>query len=248
MSSCNSPERRCPEMLPTSMWQKELLEITRDRRSLALKLVYPGALTAHMLLGTTPPGVTATVITLLVAFTGVFGSGASLAQDRQQGALARLFLTPRSPRRCILEPALVRTLLGLLQVLPVLVMFAAVNEGGPVPFAFLLLLGLLSLLAANLLGVFLGGLADSGVQVHLYAVLVLFPLLALAGLFSPWPEGSFMASFSRFLPLGAMPVGLRAAAGQVSTAWPLLLAQAWVPAFILLVVTWAISPLIARAR
>lgn len=235
-------------MLPTSMWQKEILEISRDRRSLALKLVYPGALTAPMLLGTAPPGVTAAVITLLVAFTGVFGSGASLAQERQHGALARLFLTPRSPRRCILEPALVRTLLGLLQVLPVLVMFAAVSEGGSVTFAFLLLLGLPSLLTANLLGVFLGGLAGSGVQVHLYAVLVLFPLLALAGVFFPWPEGSFMASLSSFLPFGALPVGLRAAAGQVATAWPLLLVRAWVPALALLAVAWAVSPVIARAR
>lgn len=227
-------------MLPSHYWQKELIEIARDRRGLMLKLVYPTALAAPVILGNVGFEVVTGVVALLVAFAGIFGTAVSLAQDRQGGALARLLTTPRNPLRCFLETALVRTMLVGMQTMPVVALVTWRYGGVLAALVYLTGLLFLSVSAATLIGLLLGMVAESAAQVHLYATLTVFPLLALAGLFSPWPQGTAMAALSGYLPLGALGRGL-AAAIQGTAGPSSLMVQAALPVAVLLALVWLAS-------
>lgn len=188
-------------MHSSSIWQKELLENFNNKKSLAIKLLFPLLLAGPVLLSSAPPQAKAGVVSLLVVFIGVFGSGVGLSKDRTDGVLLRIAVTPLSPKRIIVEQILVNSAVELAQISPMLAVL--VLQRGATWWLIALSVSLLAtIFVANTLGVLVASIATSAGQVHLYSALVVFPLLAVSGVFTPVslanPAQKFLAQLLPF--------------------------------------------------
>ncbi|MCL5264372.1 MAG: ABC transporter permease [Chloroflexi bacterium] len=204
-------------MQASSIWQKELLENCSNKKSLIIKLLFPLLLGWPLLLSSAPLQAKAGVVSLLVVFIGVFGSGVGLSKDRTDGVLRRIVATPLSSRRIIVEQVLVNSAIELIQVSPLLALLV-LQRGGTWWLLSLAVSLLASILVANVVGVLVASIATSAGQVHLYSALIVFPLLALSGVFMPVASANLAQRiFARLLPFSYLQQSLMAVLGETST-------------------------------
>lgn len=207
-------------MRPSTVWRKEVLELTRRRKALAVKLAFPLVLGSPLLLASPPPAVVAGAVTLLAVVIGVFGVGVRIARDRTDGVLPRLAILPLSPGRVFLERWAVAAGLEMAQLVPVLLVLLLRYRPEPWLAALCLLALLVTVLVANALGVLVAATVSSPAEMHLYAALAMFPLLALAGVFMPLvPGDGWRVAVAGALPFAHLNRLLMEVLGEAAL-WP----------------------------
>jgi len=208
-------------MLPSNLWQVELAKAFANKRSLALKLVFPLFLAGPVIVAAPPAPVTAGVMALLILFIGVFGAAVGLVNERREGIWGRVLISPLSPRRLLVEQVAANAVVDLLQLAPVLFLFVARYRPAALETGALLACAVSALLTANVLGVLLGTVVSGSGEVHLYAAVLVFLLAALSGLFFPLRAGNawqvILACLSPFTYLGQ---SLLAAMGEPTLVAP----------------------------
>lgn len=199
-------------MLPSTIWQRELIEFAQRRRALVIKLVFPLLVAIPLVLSGAPPVYAAMGLTVLIAIVGAIGSGAVLTRERQSGLTLRYRTLPVTPGRLLIERLGTSASIDFLQMLPVLVLIAARHGDGFAWWPALLIGTAAVLLIGNLLGALATTLSDSPGEVMLYVVIPLFPLLYLSGVFTPLHEPVLLV-ISRLLPFSYLHEALLGATG-----------------------------------
>ncbi len=186
-------------MRPDHLWQREILEQIRRKRSCLVKFILPVVLVAPLLLPGVPGAVRMNAFTLLLIFTGVFGAAVGLIRTRESGMMARMAILPISSARMIAEYLLAHSLFDGLQFLVPLVLIATPWNSGA---SSLLLIGLtypMVILASSAIGVLVALASASSGEGHLFAVVTVLGVVALSGLFQETVAG---ISTGTFLPFG----------------------------------------------
>lgn len=209
-------------MLPSSLWQKELADIASNRKALFIKLAFPLTLGGAYLLAAPPGFYTATVITLMAAMIGCFGTGITLSRARSEGMLQRIGVAPLSPRRIVVEQLGINSAVDICQILPLLPVLAirfGVYDARIAVFLFALAA---AITAANLVGVLMSLIGSTPGEVMLYSSLALFPLLYLGGVFSADTPGPGLRwAISTAVPFSYLQQSLLAIIGE-GTSRPLM--------------------------
>lgn len=226
--------------LPHRFWQKELLEASRGRRAVLLKLLLPLFLLAPLAVVAVPASMKAVGFSVAVLFIGVFGSSVRLIHLRDSRMLERMAVLPVPPRGLAAEYVLASASLDGVQLLtPLLLLIAA--GGYPLPSVAAILLAFpAALLGANAIGVLVASLSASAAEGHLFAILSVLGAAGLSGL------GLTDAGAHRWLlPFGPFAATLGASADAAPFA---AAAIAWLSAVVLLALVLAISPRLFRSR
>jgi len=200
---------------PRSLWAVAWIENRRGGAALAVKLFYPTLTIALMLLGRAPLHIAASVIVLLIAFMSVVDLGLSWARDRSSGLLARLALTPLSPRRIVAERLAASVAIDLLQTLPIVVLLGLAYRPAPAALPVLTLALAAALLASNVFSLAVTLLPGGRREVILYAVILVFALLFLGGVFRPiGPGEGLLDSLAHLIPYAPLHQAVRLSMAQ----------------------------------
>ncbi len=176
-------------MLPGNLFRLQLAAAFGDRRQMLLRIGVSVLLALPFLLFGMPARAQAAGITMVILFTGFFGSAVSHAHLRADQRLARLNLLPMSRQVLYLDLVLSSILMRLGPSVVVLAGFVIVNGRNVTTGVLLNLAGLLcaTLGLLTLLGMATGRLARSNAEVHLFGALATGVLAALSGVM-PVPE------------------------------------------------------------
>ena len=170
-------------MLPGRLWQIEIIEDIRNKKSLILKFLLPLLFLSPLMTARFPENLKAMCFSLAVLFTGTFGSAVGLVRLRENKLLERLAVLPKSRSILVSDYILSNAIFDMLQMLAPLAVITFF--GGPQPLRILLvfLCFIAAILSANALGVVVSLFAGSSGEVHLYAVLAVIFMGGLSGLF-----------------------------------------------------------------
>jgi len=208
-------------LLPSTLWQVGVAELLSSRRSTFIKVIFP-TVVGGLYLFVAPSGFfTASLITVLAAVTGCFGTGITLSRARSEGVLQRITLTPLSRRRIVLEQLAINSAVDFCQMLPLALLTSMKFEAYDLRLLTLLLALGVALVAANLLGLLMIILATTVGEAMLYSSLALFPLLYIGGVFTPVGLEGTRAILSSTVPFSCLQQALLAVIGE-SPAWPAL--------------------------
>jgi hypothetical protein len=186
-------------MRPDHLWQREILEQTRKKRSCVVKFILPLVLTVPLLLPNIPVSVRSDAFTLLLVFIGVFGSAIGLIRVRESGMMARMAVLPVSPARMTGEYLLAHSLFDGFQFLIPLIL-VSIPLISDIPLLFMLgVTFFIVILAANAIGAMVAVAAGSSGEGHLFAVLSVLLVVGLSGLFRSTDGGIGTGSFLPFL-------------------------------------------------
>lgn len=200
---------------PLSLWAVAWRQQRRAGFALAVKLLYPVVTVAFMLLGKAPLHIAASVIVLLIAFMTVVDLGLTWVRERREGMLARLALTPLSPRRVVFERLAASVGMDALQTLPVALLLALFYRPPLTTFLGLLVALFGALLASNVLSLLVTLLPGGRREVILYAVIVVFALLFLGGVFRPiGPAEGALNLIAHLTPYAALHQAIRQSMAQ----------------------------------
>lgn len=205
---------------PDTYWKKDVTLFFSKRFALLIKFVYPLALIVPVAASDIPAQYAAAVIGIVAIMAGTFGAGESLTIDLNNGILARLALTPLSPRRIVFEVLAVNAVLDFLQLLPALLIVYALH---PAPMIWLLAatFGVFAtLVAANGIGIFIANFTTSPADVLLYATAILFPLIYLSGFFRNQNPTGIKAILRDFVPFAYMNDALKTVFGLATKTAP----------------------------
>jgi ABC-2 type transport system permease protein len=161
----------------------------------------------------------AIAIVLTLATLGLQAAPQVLATYRERGILRRLATTPARPA-ALLGAQLVMSLLTVLVSIAIVLVLARVAFDVPFPrqVAGFVVAFLLSAGATFAIGLFIAAVAPSGKTANTIGTLAFFPLMFLAGLWTPrevFP--GWLRSIADYSPLGAAE---RAVQGAMSGDWP----------------------------
>ncbi len=205
---------------PDAYWKKDVTLFFSKRIALIIKFIYPLALIVPVAASDIPPQYAAAVIGIVAIMAGTFGAGESLTIDLNDGILARVALTPLSPRRIVFEVLAVNAVLDFLQLLPALLIVYVLN---PAPLAWVLAATFgvfMTLLAANSIGIFIANFTTSPADVLLYATAILFPLIYLSGFFRNQNPTGILATLRDFVPFAYMNDALKTVFGLTTGTAP----------------------------
>ncbi|MFQ5594775.1 MAG: ABC transporter permease [Anaerolineae bacterium] len=243
------PRFQSPGVSRPSLWQIELLQNRRAIVPLVVKLVYPGLTVAIMLLGGAPRHIAASVIVLLIAFMSVVDLGLAWVRDRRTGMLDRLALTPLSPRTIVLDRLRASVTMDLIQTLPIVALLAVVfRSTGPAVVVLTATLAA-ALVCSNVISLAVTLLPGGRREVILYAVITVFALLFLGGVFRPiGPAEGLLDGIAHLTPYAPLHQAVRLAMNE-QTAWssPEVLADALALAAAALALTWALARRLLRS-
>ncbi len=177
-------------MRPDTLWQKELIEETKSKRALGIKLLLSFILISPLAIEQVPPHISANGLAVAVIFLGVFGSSVGIVGWRDTKMLERLALLPCPPFRTISDYILANSFLeGLQLVVPfILILFS--RHVVPTNILWVTAFLLAALVAANSLGVIVALISKSSGEVHLFAFLAVLLVSGLSGLLGGtniWP-------------------------------------------------------------
>jgi len=235
-------------MTNTSLWQIELLQNRRAIVPLVVKLTYPGLTVAILLLGGAPRHIAASVIVLLIAFMSVVDLGLAWVRDRRSGMLERLALTPLAPQRIVLERLLANVGIDLLQTLPIVALLGVWFRAGGAALGVLTVTLAAALICSNVISLLVTLLPGGRREVILYAVITVFALLFLGGVFRPiGPTEGLLNAIAHLVPYAPLHQAVRLAM-QGRTAWsaPETLADALVLALATLGLAWVAAPRLVK--
>jgi len=185
---------------PDAYWKKDVALFFSRRLALLIKMVYPVAIIAPVAASDIPARYAAAVVGIVAIMAGTFGAGESLTTDLNDGILARVALTPLSPRRLVFEILAVNAVLDFIQLLPALLIVFLLH---PVSLVWLLAATFAvfaTLVTANCIGVFIANFTSSPADVLLYATAILFPLIYVSGLFRNQNPTGILATMRDFVP------------------------------------------------
>lgn len=205
---------------PDAYWKKDVTLFFSRKISLVIKFIYPLALIVPVAASDIPPQYAAAVIGIVAIMAGTFGAGESLTIDLNDGILARVALTPLSPRRIVFEVLAVNAVLDFLQLLPALLIVYVLN---PAPLVWVLAATFgvfMTLLAANSIGIFIANFTTSPADVLLYATAILFPLIYLSGFFRNQNPTGILATLRDFVPFAYMNDALKTVFGLTTRTAP----------------------------
>jgi ABC-type multidrug transport system permease subunit len=185
--------------LPTTIWQRELIEFVARRRAMVIKLAFPLVVGLPLVFSRVQPLYAALALTMLVAMIGAVGSGQVLARERAVGLSVRYRLLPRRLAGILLERIGSSAVIDLLQILPILVVIGLRHPARLAWWPGLVLATAAVLLATNVLGAWASTLTTSPGEVMLAVLLPLLPLLFLSGVFTP-PADPALQAISSLLP------------------------------------------------
>ena len=206
---------------PDTYWKKDVTLFFSKRFALLIKFVYPLALIVPVAASDIPAQYAAAVIGIVAIMAGTFGAGESLTIDLNNGILARLALTPLSPRRIVGEVLAVNAVLDFLQLLPALLIVYILH---PAPLVWILAATFAvfaTLVAANGIGIFIANFTTSPADVLLYATAILFPLIYLSGFFRNQNPIGVKAVLRDFVPFAYMNDALKTVFGLATKTAPL---------------------------
>jgi hypothetical protein len=195
-----------------SVWGRELVEFTRHRKALVIKLVYPLVVGLPILFGGAPRFYAAIVLTMLVTTLSALGTGAVLARERAAGMQRRYRLLPRPASILLVERLAASAMIDAVQFLPVLVLVTLRNPAGWRWWAAVALCVAGVLVVGNALGALASTFTAAPGEVMLYVFIPLMPAFYLAGLFVP-ARGEPAVLVSRLLPFGYLRDALTGALG-----------------------------------
>lgn len=205
--------------LPSSIWQRELVDFGQRRRALVIKLAFP-VLVAFPLIATPAPAFYAAgALTMLVAIIGAIGAGAVMSRERLAGLTLRYRTLPVRPGRLLFERLSASAAIDFFQVLPVLILIALARPAGYLWWPALILTVAAVLAIGNLLGAVASTLSDSPGEVMLFVFIPLLPLFFLAGVFTPLPD-PILLTVSRLIPFSYLQQALLGAIGGHPTLAP----------------------------
>jgi ABC-2 type transport system permease protein len=234
-----------------NFFKKEILETVRKPRSLVLKLIFPSLVALPMILGNAPKPVVAGVVVMLTLMIGVFGAGVGLTKDRTDGIMQRTLITPVKSYNVIFSHLAAGVIVEVLQLLPVIIMLIVMNVRGRADInsiAMLVAIVGLTVISANALGFFASAFASSSGEIHLYSVLIIFPIIGISGAFQAQSSStSVLAKVSLASPLTYLYQGLLKIIGQdTAMGYTQLLTGAVTVMTILLTVAFVFSNRILR--
>lgn len=233
---------------PYSLWSVTWRQNFRARTALIVKLVYPTVTVAIMLLGKAPLHIAASVVVLLVAFMTVVDLGLAWTADRHSGMLARLALTPLSPRRVVFERLTASLGMDLLQTLPIVVLLGLLYHATLV--VQLTLAGALvgALLASNVVSLGVTLLPGGRREMILYAVILVFAFLFLGGVFRPiGPAEGLLDALAHLVPYTALHQAIRLSMSQAALwTWTEILSDLLFLSALTLALAWVLAPRLLR--
>src|ERR687896_473233 len=186
--------------LPDAYWKMDVALFFGRKFALGLKFLYPLALIIPVAASGIPGQYAAAVIGLVAIMAGTFGAGETLTSDLNDGILARVALTPLSPRKLIFQILAVNAVLDFIQLTPALLIVYVLNPAPPAWVLAATFSIFATLVAANSIGVFIANFTSSPADVLLYATAILFPLIYVSGFFrNQNPDGVF-AFLRDFVP------------------------------------------------
>jgi ABC-2 type transport system permease protein len=206
---------------PDAYWKKDVALFFSRRFALVLKMLYPMAIIVPVAASGMPAKYAAAVIGIVAIMAGTFGAGESLTSDLNDGILARVALTPLSPRKLVFQILAVNAVLDFVQLSPALLIVYVLN---PAPLAWVLAATfsvLATLVAANSIGVFIANFTSSPADVLLYATAMLFPLIYISGFFRNQDPAGVTAVLRDFVPFAYMNDALKTVFGLATEATPL---------------------------
>ena len=205
---------------PDAYWKKDVVAFFSKKFALIIKMVYPLALIVPVAVTDIPVQYAAAVIGIVAIMSGTFGAGETLTTDLNDGILMRLSLTPVRPQRIVFEVLTVNALLDFLQLLPPLVIVFLLHPAPPLVMLAAAFGVLMTLIAANCIGIFIANFTTSPADVLLYATAILFPLIYLSGFFrNQNPEG-ILAVLRGFVPFAYMNDALKEVFGLATRTAP----------------------------
>lgn len=226
----------------------ELRLFLRDRGNLFFVVAFPTVLLLGM--GLAIPGVrepiadlpepwlgmrpvdlfTPIMLCVAAATAGLTTVPAYLATYRETGVLRRMSTTPMRPQGVLIAQSIVQ-LIGVALGGAMAVTVALTAFDTPVPENPLLAAGVFVLATASMfgIGVLIGGLASKGTAASGLGMLVYFPMLFMAGLWTPGPMmPDAVERVATFTPLGAAAQAMNDAWFGLGTPWlQLLVMAAW---------------------
>jgi ABC-2 type transport system permease protein len=206
---------------PDAYWKKDVALFFSRRFALVLKMLYPMAIIVPVAASGMPAKYAAAVIGIVAIMAGTFGAGESLTSDLNDGILARVALTPLSPRKLVFQILAVNAVLDFVQLSPAILIVYVLN---PAPLAWVLAATFsvfATLVAANSIGVFIANFTSSPADVLLYATAMLFPLIYISGFFRNQDPAGVTAVLRDFVPFAYMNDALKTVFGLATEATPL---------------------------
>ncbi len=194
------------------IWSLEWAVATRRRRLFGLNALIPLLLVGPIAFSGAPAQHAAAVYTVLFTIFGAFGSCIPLIRDGESGLLTRFMLAGVPPRSLLTQRVLAATSLDTVQLLPSLILIALAS-GNARAFGGVLAALMLTLLVANLLGVWAAALARSVAEGALFAAVSSLLLLHAAGAFRTPAPGTLSAGVERLVPFRLLHESLLAAEG-----------------------------------
>ena len=207
--------------LPDAYWKKDVALFFGKRFALVLKFLYPLALIVPVAASGIPGQYAAAVIGIVAIMAGTFGAGETLTSDLNDGILARVALTPLSPRKLVFQILAVNAVLDFIQLSPALLIVYVLNPAPPVWVLAATFSVLATLVAANSIGVFIANFTSSPADVLLYATAILFPLIYVSGFFRNQNPDGVLVFLRDFVPFAYMNDALKTVFGLASQATPL---------------------------
>jgi hypothetical protein len=208
-----------------ALWRLEWRLALRRRRLFLLNIGIPLLLVLPLAVGGAPVFHAAAALAVLFVLFGTFGSAIPLLREGEGGIVRRILLAGAPEARILGERVVAGSVLDFLQLLPSLAVIL-LAWGAP---ADLWLVGppvlLLTLLAANLLGIWIAAAARSLAEGALFAAVVALFLLHGSGVFRTAAPGTAGAALETVLPFGPLHRLLLAAGGGgpvPSVSWSLL--------------------------
>lgn len=230
-----------------AIWRIEWTLALRRRRLFWLNAGIPLVLVLPLVLGGAPVFHAAAALSVLFVLFGTFGSAIPLVREGEGGVLRRILLAGVPESRLLLERVLAGAALDAVQLLPSLaVILLAWGAGGET----WLLAGpvfLLTLLAANLVGVWVAAAARSLAEGALFAAVISLFLLHGSGVFrtpAPGSVGSALATLLPFGPLHRILLDTGGVAPPPGPAWSLLAPGGFAVGLLLL--TLRLAPVLMR--
>lgn len=196
--------------------QRTILQLVRDRRTLALVLVVP--LVIASLIGFSVPtksilnATLPAILAMLILFFGFLLSGIAFLRERSQGTRERLMASPVTRLDILVGYLLGFLLFAMVQTL-ILFFYAVyvlkVDFNGQLwqIIVFQVLIGVL----AVCLGIFISAFAKTEFQMVQFIPLIIVPQVFVCGLIFPVSQmPDFLQWLARFLPLTYAVDGIRA--------------------------------------
>lgn len=229
------------------IWRMEWKIALRRRRLFVLNMGIPLLLVGPLVLARAPVFHASAAVAVLFVLFGTFGSAIPLLREGEEGILRRLLLTGVPEGRLLAERVLAHAVLDLAQLTPSLVLLLwGWGAEGPIWLQSVPILAL-TLVAANLAGVWVAALARSVAEGALFAALTALFLLHGSGVFRRAPPDTVGALLESILPFGPLHSVILAAGGGEPPGLVWSLSAPGIGALLLLAFTLALArPIVER--